>query len=228
MVFQVMHLEHTSNWQNFNPNRSAIREAWAEFLSRYEWDVFATLTWRDTDKRGREVRLGPERIIRDVRQWLWRWGCETAIRRGAASLADPSVPIMEGGRVVGPWASAYRRGHNRPVIVVGIERGPDLGRLHAHCLIKFRGMMQDASRWMGWGLWWSMHGIARLEPPRGQASVAGYVSKYVTKGGDIWLSPTFKAARLPTVPQRPGHRVPQNGPTSDSAGLGERLGAGTA
>lgn len=76
------------------------------------------------------------------------------------------------------------------------------GLLHLHAVIKFCTSW-DMTRRNGWRIWSDMDypagmkmGWSRIEPPKVLGDVAGYVSKYVTKGGEIFLSPSFTAQRV--------------------------------
>lgn len=160
--------------------RKEILDGWVELLTRYRWDVFATLTWRNP--------TSAEVIIKNLKWWLWNWQLETAIKRGLAWLDDEC-------KARGPWANAYRRGRRRPVWVIGIEPHKS-GRLHAHAMIQWDDGLNDLNRQHGWRIWHSAYGRARIEPPRSQEDVAEYCSKYVVKDGDVTLSPSFKAARM--------------------------------
>lgn len=161
-----------------------VRSGWSEFLGRYRWDVFATLTYAQA------VRSS-EKVLRDFHGWLWSWQVEAAISRGLACRS-------ESGRVSGAWANGYRKGRFRPVWVVGVEPHRS-GALHAHAVVKWSDRLPDLRRSVGWSLWTEgrANGWSRLEPPRCQGDVTDYVSKYVTKGEDLFLSPSFSAAVLP-------------------------------
>lgn len=75
------------------------------------------------------------------------------------------------------------------------------GRIHHHAV--FAGPTFDLNseiRRLTWMDWWYRHfGIARLERPRSQNDVSGYVSKYVTKGGEVDLSANFGRYQPPSL-----------------------------
>jgi len=188
------------------PNRleltdANVRAGWAELPSRYEWHVFATLTYK-------EPVWTPEKVLRDFKRWLWAWQLDTAVDRG---LADTRIDQKHDGygrlrsskqKVAGPWFNSYRKGRARPVWLLGVEHHRT-GALHAHAIIKWSDQLPDLDRRLGWKLWNASkreggfgHGFARIEPPRGQDDVASYVSKYVVKGGEVYLSASFDAHRL--------------------------------
>ena len=181
-----------------------IREHWAEFLSRYAWDAFATLTYGD-------AVWSSEKIMRNFQRWLWEWQVRTAVARG---LVSESLRVRTDGygrrvgqhrKLSGTWWNEYRKGRAHPIWVVGIEPHRS-GKLHAHAIIKWSRRLPDLRRTEGWRLWSGKttegglgFGWCRIEPPKSQDDVNRYVSKYVTKGGEITLSPSFDAARLVAV-----------------------------
>jgi hypothetical protein len=69
------------------------------------------------------------------------------------------------------------------------------GRLHFHALISAAN--DDANKLLSryqWHEWWFREfGRNQLEEPHSQQDVARYVSKYVTKGGEVDFSPNFGA-----------------------------------
>lgn len=179
-----------------------VREGWAELLSRYEWNAFATLTYANPV-------YSSEKVLRDISRWLWRWQLETAVERGLADrrLVGGGVDVYGNPReprerYCGTWPNSYRKGRARPVYVVGVEPHRS-GALHAHAIIRYSRMLPDLDRRHAWRLWHQPpdlggfgHGLARIEPPRGQDDVASYVAKYVVKGGEVYVSPSFNARRL--------------------------------
>jgi len=160
-----------------------VRQGWAELLSRVAWDWFATLTWR------RGVGVGFESCLRNFRGWLY--GClqDEALRVGLAERSEDGR-----GGVRGAWPNAYRARKRwaLPVWVIGLEPHGD-GVLHLHGLVRLPAKLQRASRRHAWSSWFERHGINRIEPPKSPADVAGYVSKYVVKDGEIVLSESFDA-----------------------------------
>lgn len=177
------------------PLRSKLRDAWVEFLGRVTWHVFATLTYRRP--------TGEEVLIRNIERWLWLWQLQTAVERGQARLADdgghdPFKPKPSGDsyprRARGAWPNAYRHGRCFPHWVAGVEPQKS-GRLHAHVLIHWSDRLNGLRRTDGWRLWFEQYGFAKLEEPRSGLDVAAYCTKYVVKGGDLYLSPSFDACK---------------------------------
>jgi len=168
----------------FIPSASppAVRQAWIQLLSRYQWQCFATLTWR--------TAAGREQVERDFKTWVSRWMGNVAV-----SLQIAEWHISKGGNVHlrGHWPHQRARGRENYVWVLGIEPHRT-GRLHAHALIKFPDTFGEVRLSEGWELWKDWHGLARLEPPRGQDDAVAYVSKYVIKGrSELVFSPSFNA-----------------------------------
>ena len=69
------------------------------------------------------------------------------------------------------------------------------GRIHFHAL--FASASHDLNTLMSryqWHEWWFKEfGRNQIERPRSQADISGYVSKYVSKGGEVALSKNFGA-----------------------------------
>lgn len=180
---------------------STLREAWTDLLGRYSWDCFATLTF----KRRRSDAFA---VVDAVRAWLYRWNEVEAMTRGLVRLSDRVVTDGYGREVgrrtkrSGPWPRKWKDGTAKPVVVVGVEPHKS-GRLHAHAIIRHSSYLPDLKRTDGWWLWKGPRprcldcGRASIEPPTSQGDVRGYVSKYVTKGGELFLSESFDAASLP-------------------------------
>ncbi len=185
-------------------NSENVRAGWAEFLARYQWDVFATLTYAGNV-------WAEEKVLRNFRTWLHKWQERTAIERGLCKIRTKERRDGYGRVTVthvhrsGAWSNNIRKGRGHPVWVLGVEPHKS-GRLHAHAIIKWSNLLPNLERRLGWHLWHEPRaksgfgfGVARIEPPQSQGDVATYVSKYVVKGGDLYLSPSFDAARLVAV-----------------------------
>ena len=84
------------------------------------------------------------------------------------------------------------------------------GRLHFHAVIAApQNDLWHITRISRWHAWWLReNGFNRLERPRSQADIARYVSKYVTKGGEVDFSRNY-GAWIPPLPQfvAPGQQV---------------------
>jgi len=167
----------------------AVRQAWVDFLSRYQWNCFATLTWQRS--------AGREQVERDFRQWVSKWMGNEAVLRGLARWAPLSKPFANDGpaRLRGWLPNRQRDGHEQTVWALGIEPHAS-GKLHAHALLRFPECFGEVMLTHGWDLWFNgfKNGYARLEPPHSQDGCVQYVSKYVIKGrSELVLSESFKA-----------------------------------
>ena len=179
-----------------------LRDAWAELLSRYPWDAFATLTFKNP-------RRDPFEVAKLFDIWLFRWSCTDAVERGELDMTV-TEKLDAYGRVIGQkvkrvgkfWAD-WSRGRRRPVYALGIETHKT-GTLHCHAVLRFPGW--EANRHTGWSTWFNPKpvgydlGRARIEPPKDQDDVRAYCSKYVIKEAEdrglFRLSETFNAARM--------------------------------
>lgn len=169
-----------SSFLSLTPTET-LRLAWVNLLARYPWDLFASLTWARP--------AGEEQVRRDFLTWLYQWLGNVAVSRGLARW----VSVRGGQRLRGWWVNQRRKGREEPVYVLGIEPH-ESGRLHAHAVIRFPACFGEVVRREGWQLWFDQHGFAKLEPPKSQGDVAGYVSKYVLKpGADLVIAESFRA-----------------------------------
>jgi hypothetical protein len=194
------HLEH------FDPTDEGLRRAWSTLLVRYPWDAFATLTFK-------HPRHDPFELVNAFTIFLDKWHLHQAVELGAATVTYVARADAYGRELPprvkrrGPFVNAWKKGRYRPVWVLGIEQHKS-GDLHMHACIKFETPW-EMSRRLGWRVWADQDnpagmkmGWARIEQPKSLGDVAGYVSKYVTKGGDVVLSPSFTAKRV-QVPSSP-------------------------
>lgn len=183
--------------ETFDATDVGIRAGWSSFLARYKYDCFATVTFKN-------ARRDPFEVHNAFQMFLWRWQMTEAMAQG---LARQTVTRSEDayGRTLpdkrrwrGTYQNAYKRGHYRPVYCLGVEPHQS-GDLHAHAVIRFTTPF-EMKRTVGWRIWTtedftlSMNlGWSRIEPPASQGDVLGYCSKYVTKGGELFLSRSFNA-----------------------------------
>lgn len=183
--------------EHFDPTDEGLRAAWSSLLARYEYNCFATLTFKTP-------RHDPYEIVNAFNLWLFKWHCIEAAAVG--QLTETRTRREDAyGRALpdrvkrsGPFINAWKRGRMKPVYCLGIEPHKS-GALHLHAVIKF-SVPWTMHRTVGWRTW-SMEdydkgmdmGLSRIEPPESQGDVLSYCSKYVTKGGDLVLSPSFNA-----------------------------------
>lgn len=150
-----------------------IAAGYAELLQRVPWHQFWTLTFR-ADRGGRTGGMHSEAADKAFRYFV---SCLNRELYGAN------------------WGKRWHRG-------IAWARGQEFhrdGRLHFHAVAAAPD--GDLNRLMSryaWHEWWYREfGRNRLEQPRSQADIAGYVSKYVTKGGEVDFSRNFGAWNPP-------------------------------
>lgn len=153
------------------------RDAYADLLAREPWHWFTTLTFRRDHERN-SGGIHPEKadkafrfFIRNLNEHLYGKYWMRSAR-------------AEGGVV---WAR-------------GQEFHKD-GKVHFHAVLAApdRDLDKCCSRYY-WHEWWYREfGRNQIEPPRSQDDVVGYVSKYVTKDGEVDFSRNFGTARPPRL-----------------------------
>ena len=179
-----------------------LRDAWTLLLSRYQWDCFATLTFKTP-------RHDQFEIVNAFNLWLMKWHQTEAMAHGSVKVDVKRRQDAYGRELpprikrTGSWWNNWRRGRGRPVYVLGIEPHQS-GDLHLHAVIKFMTPW-TMIRTVGWRVWSDPDyaagmnmGWSRIEAPKSQDDVSGYCSKYVTKGGELVLSASFNACDVQT------------------------------
>ena len=176
---------------SYSVNSTAVREAWANLLSAYDWHEFITATFSLPQR-------DPYRAKAMFTAWLRRRYFKHA--KSVGDVREETLTKRDGyGRVVskrskfkGTFANAWRRGQLRPVWVLGLEHHKD-GTNHIHAAVQHQVYAKDIRRDKAWRDWFEDMdlGRIRLEPPNSQIKVNEYMSKYVTKGGSVELSETF-------------------------------------
>jgi hypothetical protein len=150
-------------------SNQAVRDAWTDWLASRPWDLFVTLT--------SEHRSHPEALHKRFR------------------YVSHKVSDDVYGRGV------TRKGRSPIEWVNGIERHKS-GWPHSHALLRLPGVdMKDPTQfslayWQEWIT--NTGGWAWLSVPRVQEDVTSYVTKYVTKDGDLVLSPNLSPVFDPT------------------------------
>lgn len=156
-------------------SRDVHASAYSQLLQRVPWQQFWTLTFR-VEQLGRNGGVHPEKADKAFRFFV------SCINR----------------QVYGPkWAGCWHRG-------IQWARGQEWhkdGRIHFHAVAA--APTDDLNRLVSryeWHEWWFREfGRNRIEAPRSQADITGYVSKYVAKGGEIDTSPNFGAWNPPMI-----------------------------
>lgn len=143
-----------------------LHNGWLSFLSRYEWQWFCTMTFRDS--------VHPESADKRFRLFV------SKLNR---ALFGPR------------WSS---KKHMTVYWARGMEY-QKRGVLHFHALLACGGkdLTQQAVRQRWVAVWNDLSGYARIENVRSSEEATRYVTKYVTKGGQIDLSPNLYAGGMP-------------------------------
>lgn len=149
---------------------SSLRGAWSEWLSQRPWDLFLTLT--------SDHRTHPEALHKRFRYCVHQISNELYGR----TVTRRRCPIE---------------------YVNGIERHKS-GWPHSHALVRFPEVDLADPLQLSLAAWQrritETGGFAWLSRPRHQADVVGYVTKYVTKEGELMLSENLS----PSVDPLPG------------------------
>jgi len=143
-----------------------LHKGWISFVSRYEWQWFCTMTFRDS--------VHPESADKRFRMFV------SKLNR----------------KLFGPrWSS---KKHTTVYWARGLEY-QKRGVLHFHALLACAGkdLNHIAIRRDWEAVWQDLSGYARIEKVRSQKDASRYVTKYVTKGGQIDLSPNLLEGGMP-------------------------------
>jgi len=182
--------------------RNKVHEAYCEFISRYKWHEFATLTFK-------QLQRNPVRLKDMADHWLMKRHFRQAESEGTAIKVTKEKrdaydrPLPSVTRYKGKFPNRWGKGRGRPVYVMAIEPHKTRRGLHAHLLIHYTSFEKPLDRIEGTKLWKDElgFGFIRTEAVKSQGAVSGYVSKYVLKGANsgsdqdshIVFSDTFSA-----------------------------------
>jgi hypothetical protein len=171
---------------------TSVADGWAQVLCRYPAHIFGTFTFRPT-KRFTDKWTGE---LREVPRTAAGGGMHP---EAAAKAFRFFVSKINRELYGNNWG---KRWHGGLQWALGQEFHKD-GRLHFHALISApTGDLWELVRVSSWHRWWLQEfGFNRIERPRSQADVADYVSKYVTKDGEVDFSKNFGQ----WIPPRPGY-----------------------
>lgn len=153
---------------------ASLAEAWSIFLSRYTWDWFCTFTFREPTH--------PEAAAK-----AFRYFTNELNKR----VHGRNWQKRQDGGVYWVRALEWQR---RDV-------------LHYHALMGDVEDLNARTRRLEWMDWWNLpqhFGFAKIELPIARVAVANYVSKYVTKGGEVDVSDNLRsyAEQISAVPYR--------------------------
>ena len=199
--------------------REELRRAWVDDLAfRYPWDEFATCTFK-------LPQFDTTRALAMFRHWLNGRYFAHAVKIGEAERHEKPKLGSDGRQIriksmewdrqekryhpvfkpevftwhTGSFQNRWKRKSVRPVYIAAVEKHVK-GDNHIHALIHHRVYAEEIRRDAGWDRWKNKlgYGRMRLEPPRSDEDVRGYVGKYITKdGAELEISDTFKASQLP-------------------------------
>jgi hypothetical protein len=158
-----------------------IAGAYADLLQRERWQWFCTLTFAG------EHRLSTGGMLPEKADKAFRW----FLRRINESLYGNRWMRTPHGGVI--WARGTEAHRN--------------GRPHFHAVLAApdRDLNTNLQRYAWHELWYREFGRNRIEQPFNQEEVAGYVSKYVTKEGEIDFSHNF-GKQMPPALEFPANR----------------------
>lgn len=161
------HAELPDQPELYGTRDTRSEDAYAEVLARQPWHWFLTLTFRPDHERA-SGGMHPEKADKAYRVLLSKINREVY---GVRWYKRPDGGLM--------WA-----------------RGQEFhksGKIHFHAVCAAPdadlNTLTRRMRWVDW--WWQEFGIARIERPQSQAEVTAYVSKYVTKDGEVDFSPNY-------------------------------------
>lgn len=172
-------------------------------LSREPWHWFCTLTFSPT-RRVRDKYTGELRHVE-------RFHPTRGMHLEAADKAFRFFIRSINERLYGKrWMVAPRA--NGGVVWARGQEFHKSGRVHFHCLLAAPdGDLNTSTSRYYWHEWWFREfGRNQIERPRDQDDVLGYVSKYVTKDGEVDFSHNFGAARPPSLWTVEQHRKAGN------------------
>lgn len=134
-----------------------------------------------------------------VRRFEWHWFCTMTFRnRIHPEAADKRFRLFVSKlnrKLFGP------RWHRKRAETIYWVRGLEYQKrdvIHFHALLGCRGkdLNHHAIRRYWSDTWNELAGFARIEVVRSGADAARYITKYVTKGGEIDLSPNIQVGRI--------------------------------
>lgn len=144
-----------------------LGEAYASMLLRYHWAWFVTLTFRPKHESA-SGGIHPEKADKAFRWW--------------ASNLNRCC-----------WGKNWHRQPHGGVVWARGQEFHKSGRIHFHAVMAApEHDLNTLARRLDWmDVWHREYGIARIEPPKSQADISRYVSKYVVKEGEVDFSPNF-------------------------------------
>ena len=144
-----------------------LAESWAEFLARFEWQWYCTLTFRE--------EVHPEQADKIFKRWIRQINQKV-------------------------YSRSYYKHPGRGIKWVRAQEDQKRGVLHYHALLADdKDLNVQLLRKDQEAIWNGLAGFATIYPiTYSLQAVTSYVSKYVTKEGEIVLSDTLKEFKLLT------------------------------
>jgi hypothetical protein len=151
------------------------RDAYAQLLAREPWHWFATLTFKPKHQSN-SGGMHPEKADKAFRYWI--------------SHINEYL-----------YGVNHRRKAHGGVVWARGQEFHQSGRVHFHAVLAApdRDLNASASRYQWHEFWYREFGRNQIEQPRSQDDVLSYVSKYVTKDGEVDFSQNFGTARPPRL-----------------------------
>jgi hypothetical protein len=199
-VSDPAHVDLPDQPELYGQRDTRITDAWAEVLKRYPAHCFCTFTFRPS-KRFTDRYTGE---LREVPRISAKGGMHPEAADKGYRFFISSINRELYGNT---WGKRWHRG-------LQWARGSEFhkdGRLHFHAIVSApTGDLWKLTSIRKWHrMWLGEFGFNRIERPRSQADIAGYVSKYVAKDGVVDFSPNFGAWQPPpsdflAAPQQSG------------------------
>lgn len=210
LVAAAMH--RTTVQQSFQTSNDHLAaksaDAFGTYLAAaYPWEFFCTFTIKG---KARWIKSA-EDIIHQVHQTFRDWFMLTAERTGGAKRIEvPAKEWTTGGRTgkllsdgdlkfrsrggyrqwEGPLVNAYKSGRGHWIYAGGVEPHAD-GALHAHAVLRVPRYFDWIYYGDGYKAWrWGGTSFSR---PECQEDVTRYITRYVAKDGDMFISDSFEA-----------------------------------
>ena len=151
-----------------------LKSNWSEFLTRYDWQLFATFTFKE--------ETHPESAVKAFRHWACEMDKSNGYRHRSRTTYNRRCTWARGLE----W---QKRGVLHFHALIGnlpYERTSQAQRLLL------------SAQWLGMG----NTGFAKVDAFDGRGEAGAYIAKYCAKGGEIDLSPNLALPDLVGVAER--------------------------
>ena len=152
-----------------------VAVAYADMLSAQPWHWFCTLTFRPQHE-GKLGGVGFEKADK-----AYRW----FVKQINADL----------------WGNNWKRKPHGGLVWARGQEFHKSGRIHFHAVMAspVGDLNEVAGRYRWHEFWYREFGRNQIERPNSQSDVLDYVSKYVTKDGEVDFSPNFGQVLPPAL-----------------------------